>query len=126
MRHHPFAVLTACAAFGLALGLVLFGASPAHAQRVVTIPVNIESVPPGATVYVDSPDSTPVGVTPITAARIASGSHTLVFRLANYEEARLVVTVARRRETFRAFLLLLRCKQGLQFVGCDVVHVRDD
>jgi hypothetical protein len=107
MRHHSFAVFATWAAFGLALGLVLFGASPAHAQRVVTIPVNIESVPPGATVYVDSPDSTPVGVTPITAARVASGSHTLIFRLANYEEARLVVTVARRRETFRAVLRAL-------------------
>ncbi|MBX7193162.1 MAG: PEGA domain-containing protein [Sandaracinaceae bacterium] len=106
MRTHPFAVLTACAALGLALGLSLF-TSDAHAQRVVTIPVNIESVPPGATVYVDSPDTTPVGVTPITAARIASGSHTLIFRLANYEEARLVVTVARRRETFRAVLRAL-------------------
>ncbi|MBN8610968.1 MAG: PEGA domain-containing protein [Deltaproteobacteria bacterium] len=71
------------------------------------IPVNIESVPPGATVYVDSPDGTPVGITPITAARIPSGSHTLIFRLANYEEARLVVTVARRRETFRAVLRAL-------------------
>jgi hypothetical protein len=110
MRHHPFAVLTACAGsarLGLVLLGALFGPSPAQAQRVVTIPVNIESVPPGATVYVDSPDSTPVGVTPITAARIASGSHTLIFRLANYEEARLVVTVARRRETFRAVLRAL-------------------
>jgi hypothetical protein len=99
--------LAAGAALGLAVVLSTFAASAAHAQRVVTIPVNIESVPPGATVYVDSPDSTPVGVTPITAARIPSGSHTLIFRLANYEEARLVVTVARRRETFRAVLRAL-------------------
>ncbi len=100
-------VLAAGAIVSLALVLSNFAASAAHAQRVVMIPVNIESVPPGATVYVDSPDSTPVGVTPITAARVPSGSHTLIFRLANYEEARLVVTVARRRETFRAVLRAL-------------------
>lgn len=106
MRRTTLPVLAAaCMAFGLlALGTVT---STAHAQRVVQIPVNIESVPPGATVYVDSPDSTPLGVTPITAARVGSGSHTLIFRLANYEEARLVVTVARRRETFRAVLRAL-------------------
>lgn len=91
---------------GLAL-VMAFAASTAHAQRVITIPVNIESVPPGATVYVDSPDSTPVGVTPITAARVPRGAHTLIFRLANYEEARLSVNVARRRETFRAVLRAL-------------------
>jgi len=103
MRRTTLPVLAAAC---MALGLLAVTSS-AHAQRVVQIPVNIESVPPGATVYVDSPDSTPLGVTPITAARVASGSHTLIFRLANYEEARLVVTVARRRETFRAVLRAL-------------------
>lgn len=100
-------VFAAGAAIGLAFVLSTLVAQPAHAQRVVTIPVNIESVPPGASVYVDSPDGTPIGVTPITAARVPRGSHTLIFRLANHEEARLVVNVARRRETFRAVLRAL-------------------
>jgi hypothetical protein len=82
-------------------------AAPSLAAAQAQIPVNIESVPPGATVYLDTPDGTPLGVTPITAARIRAGSHTLIFRLANYEEARLVVNVARRRETFRAVLRAL-------------------
>ncbi|GAB4217024.1 MAG: hypothetical protein OHK0013_44170 [Sandaracinaceae bacterium] len=81
--------------------------APSLASAQATIPVNIESVPPGATVYLDTADGTPLGVTPITAARIPRGSHTLIFRLANFEEARLVVNVARRRETFRAVLRAL-------------------
>ena len=68
MRHHPFAVLTARAALGLTLGLALFGAlfgaNPAHAQRVVTIPVNIESDPPGAAVFIDSSRSPVAGLPP--------------------------------------------------------------
>lgn len=76
--------------------------SRAEAQR--QIPVNIESVPPGATVFVDSTEGAGVGVTPIVAARLTAGSHTLIFRLSNFEEARLTVNVARRRETFRAVL----------------------
>ncbi|MFN9809124.1 MAG: PEGA domain-containing protein [Deltaproteobacteria bacterium] len=108
MRQFSFVVLAACAALGLSLaGATLLGPSPARAQRGAAVPVNIESVPPGATVYVDSVDSTPIGVTPVTAARIPAGSHTLIFRLPNFEEARLVVTVSRRRETFRAVLRAL-------------------
>jgi hypothetical protein len=81
-------------------------ATHAAAQRG-TIPVNIESVPPGATVYLDTADGTPLGTTPLSAIRIARGAHTLIFRLDNYEEARLTITVARRRETFRAVMRAL-------------------
>jgi hypothetical protein len=89
----------------VALALLAFSASEASAQR--GIPVNIESVPPGATVFLDSPDVAPLGTTPITAVRIPSGAHTLIFRMPNFEEARLQITVARRRETFRAVLRAL-------------------
>src|SRR5690606_6315047 len=77
----------------------------AEAQR--GIPINIESVPPGATVYLDSTSSPPLGTTPLTNARVAAGAHTFIFQLANHEEARLSVTVRRRRETFRAVLRAL-------------------
>ncbi|HJL18481.1 MAG TPA: PEGA domain-containing protein [Sandaracinaceae bacterium LLY-WYZ-13_1] len=76
----------------------------AHAYR---IPVNIESVPPGATVYLDSTSNPPLGTTPLRNVRIDRGSHTIIFQLANHEEARLQVTVRRRRETFRAVLRAL-------------------
>lgn len=84
----------------------LFGAA-AEAQTRGGIPVNIESVPAGATVYLDTTDGAPLGTTPLQAVRIARGSHTLIFRLENYEEARLTISVARRRETFRAVLRAL-------------------
>lgn len=90
-------------AIALAALVALFG-SPSRAEAQRGIPVNVESVPPGATVFLDSPDGAPLGVTPLTAVRIPRGSHTLIFRMPNFEEARLTVMVRRRRETFRAVL----------------------
>ncbi|MDQ3033104.1 MAG: PEGA domain-containing protein [Myxococcota bacterium] len=78
--------------------------NPSQVEAQRQIPVNVESVPPGATVYLDSPDAAPLGTTPLTAVRIPAGSHTLIFRMPNFEEARLPITVRRRRETFRAVL----------------------
>lgn len=77
--------------------------SAVEAQRV--IPVNIESSPAGATVFLDTiGDASRVGVTPLQAVRLPVGNHTLIFQLANHEEARVSVSVRRRRETFRAVL----------------------
>lgn len=87
--------------------VLLLSAGVNHAAAQGTIPVNIESVPPGATVYLDTADGAPLGTTPLSAIRIARGAHTLIFRLENYEEARLTITVARRRETFRAVMRAL-------------------
>lgn len=81
------------------------GSSAAEAQ--LGIPVNIVSEPAGATVYLDTADGTPLGITPITATRVRAGAHTLIFRMPNFEEARMQITVARRRETFRAVLRAL-------------------
>ncbi|NIS36020.1 MAG: PEGA domain-containing protein, partial [Actinobacteria bacterium] len=74
----------------------------AEAQR--RIPVNIESTPPGATVHLDTDTGPVLGTTPVRNVRIPRGSHTLIFKLANHEEARLSVRIRRRRETFRAVL----------------------
>lgn len=93
--------LVAGASLALALVLSAFIAPSAHAQL---IPINIESVPPGATVYLDNADGTPLGTTPLTNVRVARGQHTLIFRLANHQGVELAVNVARRRETFRAVL----------------------
>lgn len=76
----------------------------AGARAQPTVPVNIESSPAGATVFVDSPDGASIGVTPIRSARIPRGGHTLIFRLANHEEGRLRVEIRRWRETFRIVL----------------------
>lgn len=88
-----------------ALAAVLWGASVAEAQR--PIPINIESVPPGATVYLDSTNNPPLGTTPLRNVRVPRGDHTIIFQLLNHEEARLQVNVRRRRETFRAVLRAL-------------------
>lgn len=104
MRHALARFGTVAAA---AFALFVLGTSPAAAQIRGGIPVNIVSEPAGATVYLDNPDGTPLGVTPITAARVPTGSHTLIFRMPNFEEARMQITVARRRETFRAVLRAL-------------------
>ena len=85
------------------LGLVFVQSASAQRQ----IPVNIQSNPAGASVFLDSTSGTALGVTPLANVRVLAGAHTLIFRLANYEEARMAITVARRRETFRAELRAL-------------------
>lgn len=99
------ATLRVLSSIAIVLGaLFALVTAPSRAQAQRGIPVNIESVPPGATVFLDTADGAPLGATPLTAVRIPAGSHTLIFRMPNYEEARLTVTVRRRRETFRAVL----------------------
>jgi hypothetical protein len=73
-------------------------------RRVRTVPVNVESSPAGATVYVDSADTPPVGTTPLSLVRLPYGRHTLIFKLENHEDAQLPVNIRRRREVFRATL----------------------
>ncbi|MEM9192918.1 MAG: PEGA domain-containing protein [Myxococcota bacterium] len=90
---------------GTALTLISLGAvlvPVAEAQRPV--PVNVESTPAGATVYVDATTTAPIGTTPLRNVRIPRGQHTLIFQLPNHEEGRLPVEIRRRRETFRIVL----------------------
>lgn len=89
--------------FALALALVVTFAGSADAQR--PIPINVESSPPGATVYLDTVNAdSRVGTTPLRNVRIPRGTHVLIFQLASHEEARLDVNIRRRRETFRVEL----------------------
>lgn len=87
----------------LAAGAATLVALPASAQR--TVPVSIESTPPGATVHFNSPDGQVVGTTPMNRVRLPRGSHTLYFKLANHEMAKLPIEVRRSRVTYRATLL---------------------
>ena len=88
----------------VAMGLwaMLWPGRVAEAQR--RIPVNLESTPPGARVYLDSEGTPPIAVTPKKAVRIPRGPHVLIFKLEGYQTARLSVDVRRRRETFRVVL----------------------
>ncbi len=76
--------------------------SRAEAQR--PIPVNIESIPAGAQVFLDVASGAPLCVTPCRTIRVASGTHTLIFKLDRYSDAQATISVARRRETFRGTL----------------------
>ncbi len=86
------------------VGLLTLGAIAPAAEAQRAIPINIESTPPGATVYLDATTGQPLGTTPLRNVRVPSGSHTLIFRMESYEDARLPINVRRWRETFRAVL----------------------
>lgn len=91
--------MTRFIAFALAFACAL---PLAEAQR--PIPVNLESTPPGASVHVDDPNSPSIGTTPLRRVRIPRGQHTLIFKLANYEDLRHPVNIRRWNETFRVTL----------------------
>ncbi len=82
------------------LGSLMASAASAQSRRRV----NIESTPPGATVYLDDPNGAPLGTTPLRRVRIVRGRHTLIFKLANHEDFTLPIMVRRNNETFRATL----------------------
>lgn len=84
----------------LTLAAVTLASASAHAQ----VPVNIESTPPGATVYANAVGGAPLGVTPMRSVRMPRGPAILIFRLDGYGEGRLPISVSRRRETFRIML----------------------
>ena len=93
-----------CVALAVFLTSVL---APATVEAASKIPVNVESTPPGATVYVDSVETTPIGTTPMSRVRIERGSHTLIFRKKGFEDTTLQVNIRRYRETFRVVLKAL-------------------
>lgn len=80
----------------------LGAAMVADAQPVRTI--NINSLPAGASVRVDSLSATPLGMTPLRRARVPSGPHTLFFTLDGYVPGQIQVNVARNNETFTGTL----------------------
>lgn len=83
---------------------LLITASVAPAAAQYPVPVNVETTPAGARVYVDSPQTNPIGVTPLRNVRIPRGSHVLFFKLDGHEDGQLPVNIRRRRETFRFVL----------------------
>ena len=88
----------------LAFSALFALATSTSARAQTPIPITIESTPPGATVYLDSTETPPIGVTPLRNVRIPRGNATFIFKLDNHEEARLPVRIYKRRETFRAVL----------------------
>ncbi len=100
-RRSHFALLMAVATI---FAILAPPGAEAQRRRRRGVPINIESTPAGAQVFVDSADTPTIGTTPMRSVRVQRGNHTLIFRLANHEEGRLSINVRRRRETFRVVL----------------------
>jgi hypothetical protein len=77
----------------LALALLLSVATPAAAKWIPTTRTNVDTNPPGATVYLVTPEGTEsaLGLTPLSRTRLPRGLITLRFRLDGYKD--LVETV---------------------------------
>ncbi len=97
-----------------AVALALFAPRVVHAQRQVI--VNIDSLPQGAAVRVDSETNIPIGTTPLRRVRVPVGSHTLYFTREGFLPGRLDVQIQRRNETFAATLT----QGGSVYVSADV------
>jgi hypothetical protein len=96
VRHFASYLLLTCCA--------LSAYSPSQATAQGTRYVSIESTPPGATVFLDTTDTAPLGITPLRNVRVSRGNHVLIVRKEGHEETRLAVEVRRSRETFRVVL----------------------
>lgn len=85
----------------LAFALTIGSATQAQAKR---IRVNVESSPPGATVYLDGVTAAPLGQTPLKRILVETGAHTLIFKLEGHQTLEMPVNVRRWNETFKATL----------------------
>ncbi len=83
----------------IALALSLCASSPALAKYIPTTRTNVDTNPPGATVYLVTPEGTEtaMGLTPLQRTRLPRGLITLRFRLEGYQD--LVETVEIKTRT---------------------------
>ncbi|MEI8255215.1 MAG: PEGA domain-containing protein, partial [Deltaproteobacteria bacterium] len=78
--------------------------------------VDIDSVPQGTTVRLDSESANPLGTTPLRRVRIPRGQHTLFFTRDGFIPGSTQINVTRSRETFTATLV----QGGSIYVSADV------
>jgi len=95
-------------AYGLfaACLFVLFVAAPGEAIAQTKYKVRITSTPSGATVYINSRETEPVGKTPLTH-RLPSGNHTLILELADHEQLVDSIYVKKKRWKRQSFKMKL-------------------
>ncbi|HVV85508.1 MAG TPA: PEGA domain-containing protein [Kofleriaceae bacterium] len=100
---------TAAAVVGLLCLIAVAGRASAHPRlaKPGKYPVHIDSAPPGATVYIDSKDLGPVGVTPWDA-KLLNESYTIILELDGYEPGTKVIKVARSRKRQDVFIPLVK------------------
>jgi hypothetical protein len=87
----------------LVAGAALLALPGGRAAAQAQIPVNIESTPPGAQVFLGAPGGAPLCVTPCRNVRVRGGTQTLFFRLDRHADAQITENL-RRRATYRATL----------------------
>ena len=98
----------------LVVNVLLWLPSAAWAQRPRA--VNIDSVPQGAIVRLDSEASAPIGTTPMRRVRIPQGAHTLYFTHDGFIPGSISINVIRARETFTGTLV----QGGSIYVAADI------
>ncbi|QQR91626.1 MAG: PEGA domain-containing protein [Myxococcales bacterium] len=84
------------------VGVCVGTAQNASAQS--TFLVDVDSTPPGATVYVDSTRGDALGTTPLSKVSLRRGNHVLYFLHEGHEELRLYVDVSSSGQRFSAYL----------------------
>lgn len=97
---------------GCALALVtviITWARPAHADK--TYPVFIESTPTGATVYLDSKDSEPLGQTPYKG-QLQAGTYMLIVELDRYDQHVQDVTIKKSKAVQKFKVPLKKSPEG--------------
>lgn len=68
----------------------------------------IESAPPGATVYLDSKDLPPVGVTPYVNNQIKDGTYLIILELDGYQTAQRSVKIVKSRKVQEIFIPMVK------------------
>jgi hypothetical protein len=103
----------------IALALSLCASSPALAKYIPTTRTNVDTNPPGATVYLVTPEGTEtaMGLTPLQRTRLPRGLITLRFRLEGYQDLVETVEIKTRTLSF-VFNLIREVKPSvLDFIG---------
>lgn len=95
-----------------ALALVAFGAFSRTATAQKALPVLIDSKPTGATVYLDTKDSDPLGQTPYEG-KLEPGSYTIIVELDRYVSHVQAITVSKKKKGVQKFSVnLSRVEEG--------------
>ncbi len=109
-------LLRRCAAIAIAFLLVGvgLGVDPADAQthpRLVKkgkYKVKVDSAPQGATVYLDSKELPPVGVTPWTNLKVVDGTYLLIIELEGYQPVQRSIKIVKSRRLQEVFIPLAK------------------
>ncbi len=109
MQRYDLASMAPIRGCVIALAVVLAWARPARAEK--SYPVYIESTPTGATVYLDSKDSEPLGQTPYKG-QLQPGSYMLIVELDRYDQHVQDVTIKKSKAVQKFKVPLKKSPEG--------------